>query len=142
MKKKIAILGAGSWGTALSILLTNNGNEVKMWSFLKDEVDMINNQREHVSKLPGIKIPESIICSNDLLKTLDNSDVILLVVPSQTIRKNSMEISKYIKKDTTIVCCSKGIEESHEVCWLTPEDFIRVPSGEFQKWAVKKSLLD
>ena len=57
---KISVLGAGSWGTALSILLYNNGHEVILWSALGEEITTLREKREHVSKLPGVKIPEPI----------------------------------------------------------------------------------
>lgn len=53
---KISVLGAGSWGTALSILLYNNGHEVILWSALGEEITTLREKREHVSKLPGVKI--------------------------------------------------------------------------------------
>ena len=57
---KISVLGAGSWGTALSLLLHNNGHSVRLWSALKDEVEMLRTKREHESKLPGVRLPEDI----------------------------------------------------------------------------------
>ena len=57
---KISVLGAGSWGTALSILLYNNGHEVILWSALGEEITTLREKREHVSKLPGVKIPEPV----------------------------------------------------------------------------------
>ena len=62
---KISVLGAGSWGTALSILLYNNGHEVILWSALGEEIATLREKREHVSKLPGVKIPEPIDITTD-----------------------------------------------------------------------------
>ena len=61
MNRNIAIIGAGSWGTALSILLAKCGHSVKMWSVFREEIDMINGAREHVDKLPGVLIPEGVL---------------------------------------------------------------------------------
>ena len=55
---KVGIMGAGSWGTALSLLLHKNGHEVTVWSINAEEVEMLSREREHKSKLPGVKIPE------------------------------------------------------------------------------------
>ena len=66
MKKNISIIGAGSWGTALSVLLAKNGHEVRMWSCFKEEIEMLNSAREHLQKLPGIKVPENVTCTGDL----------------------------------------------------------------------------
>ncbi|MCR4435829.1 MAG: NAD(P)H-dependent glycerol-3-phosphate dehydrogenase [Clostridiales bacterium] len=111
MKTNISIIGAGSWGTALSILLCGNGHSVKMWSCFEDEVQMINQVREHTQKLPGVSIPESIVCTSDLEKALAGSTTIILVTPSQTIRENARTLGKYLKKGDIVVCCSKGLEE-------------------------------
>jgi len=111
MKKKIAIVGAGSWGTALSVLLANNGHDVSMWSIFNDEVEMINTKREHISKLPGVKIPQAVECTSDLEKAMNGSDAVVMVVPSQTMRKNALEVKKYVKQDQVVVTCSKGLED-------------------------------
>lgn len=111
MQRKVSIVGAGSWGTALAILLSSNGHQVSMWSCFKDEVDMLNSKREHTSKLPGVHIPDDILCTADQEKALDGADAVIMVVPSHTVRKNANEISKYIKKDCVVVSCSKGLEE-------------------------------
>ncbi len=111
MSKKISIIGAGSWGTALAILLSKNGHSVSMWSCFKDEVEMINSAREHTQKLPGVAIPQNVLCTSDLEQALYNSEAAVMVVPSQTIRSNARLISKYINKDGVVVSCSKGLEE-------------------------------
>ncbi len=111
MKNNIAIFGSGSMGCALALLLAKNGNNVKMWSPFKEEEEMINTHHEHLQRLPGIKIPIEVVCSVDEEFVLKDSKVAVLVVPSQTIRETSKKISKFIKKDTVVVCCSKGIEE-------------------------------
>ena len=57
----VGVLGAGSWGTALSVLLTDNGHQVTVWSIDENEVTMLNEKREHELKLPGVKLPESMV---------------------------------------------------------------------------------
>ena len=71
---KISVLGAGSWGTALSILLYNNGHEVILWSALGEEITTLREKREHVSKLPGVKIPEPIDITIDLERSLRDAE--------------------------------------------------------------------
>ncbi len=112
MNRNIAIIGAGSWGTALSIMLSKSGHNVKMWSVFKEEIDMINNAREHIDKLPGVLIPEGVLGTTDVEQAIDGADAIVMVVPSHTIRANAKDISKYVKNGTIVVSCSKGIEES------------------------------
>ncbi len=112
MKNNVAIIGAGSMGTALSILLSKNGKNVKLWSPFLEESDMINNQHEHIQRLPGVKIPENVSCTTDLEEAIKDSKVVVMAVPAQTTRVNAKEISKYVNRDNIIVCCSKGLEES------------------------------
>lgn len=110
--KNVTILGAGSMGTALSILLSGNGYRIKMWSPFKDEVEMLNEIREHKDKLPGVKISEHVICTTDLEYALNNTDLVTLVVPSQTIRDNIKNVRNYLKNNQVVACFSKGLEES------------------------------
>jgi len=111
MSKNIAIIGAGSWGTALSVLLAKSGHSVKMWSIFKEEVEMINKVREHIDKLPGVLIPNGVKATDDVEEAIDNTHLLVMVVPSHTVRTNAKEISKYVKDGTIVVSCSKGIEE-------------------------------
>lgn len=108
--KKVSIIGAGSWGTALAVLLSRKGYRPVLWSVFDEEIELINNKREHVRKLPGVKIPESVSCTGDLAGCLERSSVVLLVVPSQTIRQTCRKLASYIKGDEFIVNCAKGIE--------------------------------
>lgn len=108
---KISVIGAGSWGTALAVLLAKAGHRVYMWSAFEDEIKMINVKREHLHKLPGTLVPEGVLCTGDMEECLNGAQVAVMVVPSQITRKVSKDISKYIKDDTIIVSCSKGLEE-------------------------------
>ena len=81
--KKIGVLGAGSWGTALTWLLTNNGHEVTLWSIMEAEVEMLRTKREHTSKLPGVKLQESIQLTSNLEEAMADKDVL------QTCQKNN-----------------------------------------------------
>jgi glycerol-3-phosphate dehydrogenase (NAD(P)+) len=112
MESNISIIGAGSMGTAVSVLLARNGHRVKMWSTFKDEVDMINKHREQIDKLPGVRVPDNVLCTNDLEEALKGSDMSVLVIPTQTIRENVKNISRYINKDGIVACFSKGLEDS------------------------------
>ncbi|MDP4093723.1 MAG: NAD(P)H-dependent glycerol-3-phosphate dehydrogenase [Bacillota bacterium] len=111
MKSKICIIGAGSMGSALSVLVAGNGHSVRMWSCFKEEVDMINNLREHTSKLPGVKIPEGVTCTDDIEYALNEADAVLFVIPSQTVRQNAKMLARLIKDDMVIACFAKGLED-------------------------------
>lgn len=108
----ISIIGAGSWGTSLAILLTKNGHDVRVWSLFQQEVDMLNNEREHKNNLPGIKIPDSIKFTTDIKECLEGHEYIVLVVPSQAVRESCRKIAPHVNKDDIIIICSKGLEEA------------------------------
>jgi len=110
------MVGAGSMSTALAVLLAKKSHSVKMWSPFKEEVEMINNVREQVHKLPGVHIPDGVTCTGDIEEALHNTDAVILALPSQTIRNNVKEISRFLDKDKIVVSCSKGIEQ--ETCML------------------------
>ena len=111
MLRNISVIGAGSMGTAVSILLANNGHNVRMWSPFIEEVDMINTFREQKDKLPGAIVPENVVCTADFAETVDFSDILVMVIPSQTIRENCVKMSSHIKDEKVIVCFSKGLEK-------------------------------
>lgn len=108
---KISVMGAGSWGTALAILLYNNGHEVLLWSALKDEVDLLREKRENPSKLPGVKIPEAIRITDEIPEAMKEADVCILAVPSPFTRSTSRQISPYVSQGQILVNVAKGIEE-------------------------------
>jgi glycerol-3-phosphate dehydrogenase (NAD(P)+) len=107
----VSIIGAGSWGTSLSILLSGNGHKVRVWSLFQEEVDMLNKEREHRDKLPGVKIPESVEFTTDLAECLKDHDYIVMVVPSQAVRSSAQRLKPYVKPNDCVVMCSKGLEE-------------------------------
>ena len=109
--KNISILGAGSWGTALAFLLSNNGHHVKVWSCLKDEISMLIEHKEHKQKLPGVKLDKSIEFSSDVEYTINDTEIVLIVVPSSYVR-NTVSLAKKFLKGKIIVICSKGIEDN------------------------------
>lgn len=108
---KISVLGAGSWGTALSLLLFNNGHDVTLWSALPDEVNMLREKREHASKLPGVKLPEVMEITTDLERSLKDPDVAVLAVPSPFTRSTAHQMAPYVRDGQKIVNVAKGVEE-------------------------------
>ncbi len=109
---KISVIGAGSWGTALAVLLDGNGHEVTLWSFLESEVTMLKEEREQKDKLPGIKISEKMHITKDLEEAITDKDVVVLAVPSTVIRSSAAKCAAYAKAGQVFVNVSKGIEES------------------------------
>lgn len=108
---KISVLGAGSWGTALALLLYNNGHRVVLWSALEDEVSMLREKREHASKLPGVKLPADMEITTDLAGCLKEPDVAVLAVPSPFTRSTAHSMAPYVRKGQKIVNVAKGVEE-------------------------------
>lgn len=111
MKRKVAVIGAGSWGTALSLVLCNNGHEVTLWSIVESEIEMLKEKHEHVDKLSGVKLPESICFTTDLQAAVADKDFLILAVPSVFTRSTAKNMSPFVKDGQVIVCVAKGIEE-------------------------------
>lgn len=109
---EVGVLGAGSWGTALSVLLHDNGHHVTVWSIDENEVKMLSEKREHELKLPGVKIPDDMIITGDLETAVRNKDFLVLAVPSPFTRSTARKMRPFVEKDQIIVDVAKGIEES------------------------------
>lgn len=108
---KVGVIGAGSWGIALSVLLAKNSHEVMVWSIIQEEIDMLTKTHEHKDKLPGVVIPDSVSFSSDLEKTVKENEVLVLAVPSPFVRSTSQSMKPYVKDGQIIVNVAKGIEE-------------------------------
>lgn len=106
----ISVLGAGSWGIALTVLLAHNGHKVSVWSIDENEINMLKEHREHVTKLPGIKIDESVTFTTDAEESVKGAEIIVMAVPSPFVRNTAKTIAPYVDKPV-IVNVSKGIEE-------------------------------
>ena len=110
--KKISFLGAGSWGTALAILCANNGHKVTMWSAVKEETTMLREKREHVDRLPGVKLPDSIVIEDDLKTACQDKDIIVFSTASPYIRSTAKLAEPYMEKGQIVVNVAKGIEDN------------------------------
>lgn len=108
--KNICIIGSGSWGVALGIHLAKLGNNVKMWSFNKEEADLINNEKK-CKFLPDVIIPNGIYCTTSYEKAIEGTEIILHVTPSKFVRDTVREYKKYVT-DQTVVICTKGFERA------------------------------
>ena len=108
----IGIIGAGSWGIALTVLLHNNGHKLTVWSALADEIAMLEKEREHKDKLPGVKLAEDICFTTELQEAMADKDILVLAVPSPFTRKTSHMMREYAKNGQIIVNVAKGVEET------------------------------
>ncbi|MGN0276996.1 MAG: NAD(P)H-dependent glycerol-3-phosphate dehydrogenase [Hominisplanchenecus sp.] len=109
---KISIIGAGSWGTALAVLLHNNGNEVTIWSVIPEEVTMLREKRQHETKLPGVVLAPEIDVTGDLKEAMAGRDVLVLAVPSPFTRSTAHSMSEFCTEGQIIVDVAKGIEDN------------------------------
>ena len=127
--KKVSVIGAGSWGSALAVLLANNGHEVTLWTHDPHEIEMLSTKREQVEKLPGVKLPDNIMIEADLKTALTDEDVVVMAVPSPVVRMVAKQMSPFIKDGQIIVNVAKGIEG---VTYKTLSDIIEeeIPNAE------------
>lgn len=108
--KTLTVLGAGSWGTALSLVLADNGHDVRLWSYHKEQAEKINQTKMNEKYLPDILLPETIIAYHDLEEAIKNCEIIIVAVPTKAVREVMKKLLNYIKNPVTIVHVCKGIE--------------------------------
>ena len=108
--KNICIIGSGSWGVALGIHLAKIGHNIKIWSFMQEEADLINKDKK-CKFLPQAVIPENIYCTTDFKEAIDGIEMILIVTPSKFVRDTIKKFKDYVTNQQIIIC-SKGFEES------------------------------
>ncbi len=107
---RISVIGSGTWGMALSLLLNSNNHDVIVWSALPDEVEMLKNKRVH-NNLPGVDIPEEIEITGDLEYAVKSGELLVLSVPSVFTRQTASKMKDYVAEGQIIVNVAKGIEE-------------------------------
>ena len=103
----VGVLGAGSWGTALALLLQRNGHQVTVWSIAKEEVEMLDKEREHKSKLPGVKIPADMKFTNNMEEAIKGKDFLVLAVPSPFTRTTARNMKPFVAENQIIVDVAK-----------------------------------
>jgi glycerol-3-phosphate dehydrogenase (NAD(P)+) len=111
VSRKIGILGAGSWATALSVILAKKGFRVKMWSILPEQVIELNETRENKSFLPGVAIPSGVEVFSDLEQTIFDAEAVVFGVPSHAFREVVRKAVSYIPDRAIMINVAKGIEE-------------------------------
>ena len=109
---KIGVIGAGSWGIALSALLSNNGHDVKVWSIIEEEIKMLSEHHEHKDKLPGVILSDKITFTTDLKEAVEGMDLLVMAVPSPFVRKTAADMKEFVSEGQIIVNVAKGIEET------------------------------
>ena len=107
---KVAVFGAGSWGTAFSMVLADAGHDITLWARREDVCASINEKRENPDYLPGIDLPASISATHDHEKAAAGADFVVLTVPSQTLRENLTVWAPTLPEDAVLVSLMKGVE--------------------------------
>ncbi|PHQ81492.1 MAG: glycerol-3-phosphate dehydrogenase [Coxiella sp. (in: Bacteria)] len=114
--KPILVLGAGSWGTALALLLFRNGNTVRLWSYDPQQVAQLNTLHENPAYLPGIELPPDLFISNDLEALLDGVDDVLIVVPSCGFSDAVKQLKAIRPEGLRIAWGTKGLDpDTHQM---------------------------
>lgn len=108
---KISLLGAGTWGSALAILLANNGHDVTIWTKIEKEAKDLIENRQNLKNLPQAVLPEDVKVTLDLKEACTDKDLIVMAVASPFIRQTAKEASPFIKEGQILVNVSKGIED-------------------------------
>ena len=146
MEKKIGVLGGGSWGSALAILLANKNYQVDMWMRRKDQIEEIRETGFNKKYLPHALFPDNLNVSDDMEKTISGKDIILISVPTHGVREVLNIAKQYIEKDQIIVNVSKGIETesllriSEIVEEILPENKYAMLSGPSHAEEVAKNM--
>jgi glycerol-3-phosphate dehydrogenase (NAD(P)+) len=108
---KVAVIGAGSWGTTFSKVLADGGSDVMLWSRREEVASEINNSHRNGDYLPGVNLPAGIVASTDIEKVLTGASQVYISVPSQSLRSNLEQWGKFIPKDAIVVSLMKGVEQ-------------------------------
>ena len=143
---KVAVIGSGSWGTAVAMLLANNGHEVWLWSWIQEETDRLNRDRENKEFLPGVKLHDNIHCSHDTEECVKDAELIVTAAPSPATRATAKALEPYVTNGQKLINISKGLEEdsllrlSEVYAEVIPQANISVMSGPSHAEEVSKGL--
>jgi len=142
---KISVVGSGSWGSALSVCLATNGNDVTLWSRNEETTKLLNETRVNTRYLPDVVMPNNIIFTSEISKCTD-AEIIILATPSHTIREVCKKLSPSVKSSQIIMCISKGFDEdtNQVLCDVIKEEIpnsvVAVMSGPSHAEEVSKGL--
>lgn len=106
--QKVAVIGTTSWGITLSVLLSHNGNEVRLWARSPEEANKLKSKG--TDRFPGFNIPKEIIITDNMDEVMADVSAVILAVPSTSMRENTSRVAKYLTKSTIIISASKGLE--------------------------------
>ncbi len=144
--KHVTVIGSGSWGTALSLLLHNNGHKVCIWSFSPEEAAQINETHENKAFLPGVHIPGEIVVTTDKAKAMAEAEAVVCAVPSAFMRQTMTEFAPFFTDKHTLISVSKGFDKTKRVrlsevlTELAPQSRVAVLSGPSHAEEVSKGI--
>ena len=107
----VCVLGAGSWGTALALVVAKKGYNVSMWTLNEEQCNKINKDKENIDYLPGVVIPDNIVVTTNIEEAVKDGTIIVLAVPSQAIRSVCKQIKPFVKDKQILVDVAKGLEK-------------------------------
>jgi glycerol-3-phosphate dehydrogenase (NAD(P)+) len=107
---RIGVLGAGSWGTTLGLVLDGNGHDVVLWEFDREQADALRRDGENRKFLPGVPVPKTIAVTNDLREAVEGAQAVVFVTPSHAVRAAARAAAGFIPGDALVVNAAKGIE--------------------------------
>jgi glycerol-3-phosphate dehydrogenase (NAD(P)+) len=126
--KKIAVIGAGSWGTALSLHLAEKFEQISLWVYEEELCKIILKERENKWFLPGFPLPKNIYPNNSIETVIRDHSIILMVTPTSTLRNIMSHLEPFIKPESLIINASKGIEnDSLSTCHKIIKDSLNIP---------------
>lgn len=111
---KITVLGSGGWGTALALLLLDNGNDVTLWSFMEEECRVLREKREN-PMLKGVPLPETLHLTSSM-DALAESELVVMATPSFAVRATARRAAPLLRQDAVVVSVAKGIEKDTALC--------------------------
>ncbi len=135
MKKTVAVIGSGGWGTAISTLLVRCGYKVNLWSYFKEEADRLSKDRENKAFLPGVMLDEDISFTSDMEEAVKDVEFIVMVPPSKAVRSVAETLRPFVPKGMVIVNASKGLDQdtlkrlSVTIKEIIPQAEVAVMSG-------------
>ena len=135
---KIGVIGAGSWGTALAVTLSNKGHSVRIWDIDKTHIRELRENKENVRYLPGVKFCDRLVPADTVEEALAGADTVLFSAPAQHFRSALESAASYINEDMIIVNVAKGIEQKT----LMRMSEITKEMGQYKKYAVLFAIFE
>ena len=145
-KQKITVLGSGSWGTALAVMLAKKGYDICLWSWFEKECNTLTEKRENTAFLPGVGLPDNVVCIWDLEKCVQGASIVVNAVPSHAVRAMAKKVQSYIKPGQIMVNVSKGLEQdtllrlSEVIMQEIPQADVAILSGPSHAEEVAKEI--